>query len=455
MNPWDIISTLEQTSGKNDKIALLTKAVVASDDFVKGANLAYDPFINFGVRKIPIKAAGAPGRGLPFVFFYTDVQKLIKRERTGNAAKVLIEVLMEQATEEQWNGWYRRILMRDFKCGCTESSINKALKANKMPLIKTYSCQLAYAVKDKPNHFCGKVYLETKYDGARLNLFADPSAASDEDKAYTLSREGKPLLNFAMLEREILAALDAFEAEYGEKVMIDGEVVSGQFYKMMKQFKRKHDTGVNDAKLVVFDIVPAHIIENGGVYKVTLKERRKRLYAFFDKFGDRLPNFIPIEHEEVDLDTPEGMKAYHVFNAEQVRMSKIDPKVEGTMTKKVNGFYSTKRTTDWMKEKPYIQVTLEVTGWEYGKEEGKNADRLGGLICEGNDLGEDIIVTVGGGYSEDEREWIAANFDTHVKGQLIEIQADCFTEHEKRPGIKSLRFPIVKAFRGFTPGQKI
>ncbi len=459
MNPWDVLAQLEQTSGKKDKVAILTAAVQQSSDFVAGAHLAYNPFLNFGVRKIPTQD-GAGGSGLPFSVFVSDVQKLITRQVTGHAARDLIVAMMGAATATEWNGWYRRILLRDFKAGCTESSINKAIEAvnvlgGTLKLIPTYSCQLAYAIKDKPNHFAGKVHIETKYDGARLNIFADPNAAEADDRAYTLSREGKPLFNFTTLEKEITANIDAFRAEFGEKVMIDGEVVSGEFYKMMKQFKRKHDTGVNDAKLVVFDIIPAHIIEEGGVYKVPYKERRARLMSFFEKYGDKFPNLIPIDSEEIDLDTPEGRERYRVFNAEQVRMSKIDPKVEGTMTKKSDGFYSTKRTADWLKEKPYIEVTLEIIGLEYGKEEGKNAEQLGGLQCKGHDLGEDIEVTVGGGYSQEERKWIEENFETHVKGHLLEVRGDCFTEHEKRPGIKSIRFPIAKGFRGFTPGQKI
>lgn len=449
MNPWNYIAELEKTSGKKAKLAVLQRAV-SSEEFRVGAEMAYDPFKKYYIKKIPIQT-GTGGKGLPFSMFKSDVEKLATRQVTGHAARDLVELLMWQATAEQWNGWYRRILLRDLKCGAQVSSVNKALNERGFEPIKTYSCQLAYAIKDKPNHFKGKVLLETKYDGARLNMFVDPKGTDEETISYALSREGNPLYNFVALEREI-AKIAQF---LPEKWMFDAEVVSGEFYKMMKSFKRKQDTGVTDAVLMIFDAVPARIIEDAGTYEVPLKERKRWLETFFENYGHHLPNCVLTDYEEVDLDTEEGREAYRAFNAEQVRMSKIDPKVEGTMTKKANGFYHTKRTADWLKEKPYIEVTLEVVGFEYGKEEGKNAERLGALICKGHDLGEDIEVSVGGGYTEEERDWIAKHFDTHVKGHLIEITADDFTEHEKRPGIKSLRFPIVKAFRGFTPGQKI
>lgn len=455
MNPWDIIAKLEQTSGKKDKAAILLSAVQASPDFVKGAHLAYNPFINFGVRKIPTQD-GKGGKGLPFSMFADDVQKLVTRQITGNAAKELIDLLMMQATAEQWNGWYRRILMKDFKAG-VDTSINKALKAAGLEEIPEYSCQLAYAIKDKPKAFKGKVFLETKYDGARLNLYGRPDGKSPDQQSYVLSREGRPLYNFVMLEDQLRAVLADLknDPDFGGDWMFDGEVVSAAFYQMMRQFKRKHDTGVNDATLLLFDMVPAKHIDEGTTYRVPLRKRKEKLALFFERYGDRLPNFGMLDYVEVDLDTPEGRQAYREFNATQVENAKTDKKVEGTMTKDAEGFYNCKRTTDWLKEKPYIEVTLTIVGIERGKEDTKNSERLGGLLCSGFDLGKQIEVTVGGGYSDEERDWIFENFEDHVKGHLIEVQADNFTEKEGRPGIFSLRFPVMKGFRGFTPGQKI
>ena len=455
MNPWDIIAKLEQTSGKKAKLAILVAAVQASPDFVKGAHLAYNPFINFGIRKIPAQD-GRGGKGLPFSMFADDVQKLVERRVTGNAAKELVDLLMMQATAEQWNGWYRRVLMQDFKCG-VDTSLNKALKEVGQPLIPEYSCQLAYAVKDKPKAFRGKVYLETKYDGARLNLYGRPSGSTPDKQAYTLSREGRPLYNFAMLERQLTDVLNDLknDPDFVGDWMFDGEVVSEEFYKMMKQFKRKHDTGVNDGILLLFDMVPAKHLDEGTTYRVPLKERKKKLALFFERYGDRLPNFGLLDYVEADLDTPEGREIYRVFNATQIENAKTDRKVEGTMTKDINGFYNCDRTTDYLKDKPYIEVTLTITGIQKGKPEGEHAERMGGLECEGFDLGKQIEVVVGGGYSDEERDWIWNNFDDHVKGHLIEVRADNFTEKEGRPGIYSLRFPVMKGFRGFSPGQKI
>ena len=51
--------------------------------------------------------------------------KLIHRELTGHAARDAILTAMESATKEEWNGFYRRVLIKDLRCGVSEKTINK------------------------------------------------------------------------------------------------------------------------------------------------------------------------------------------------------------------------------------------------------------------------------------------------------------------------------------------
>jgi DNA ligase-1 len=112
--------------------------------------------------------------------------------------------------------------------------------------------------------------------------------------------------------------------------------------------------------------------------------------------------------------------------------------------------YECKRSHSWLKAKPFIEVTLEVTGIEQGT--GRNEGRLGALVCAGQDDGKDIHVNVGGGFSDDQRSqfWNARDA---VVGNLVEVRADAVTQNQD--GTYSLRFPRFKTFRGFTPGEKL
>ena len=129
MKPWKIIQKLE-----SDNSRLFKEAVVSdqldwgphSDEFGKGLVLALDPLITFGVKKIPKNEKN--GAGLPFAEFEKLANALSRREVTGHAARDTIEFYMSEATIEEWNDWYRRILIKDLKCGVSAKTVNNTCK---------------------------------------------------------------------------------------------------------------------------------------------------------------------------------------------------------------------------------------------------------------------------------------------------------------------------------------
>ena len=56
---------------------------------------------------------------------------------------------MESATKEEWNGFYRRVLIKDLRCGVSEKTINKIAKKFPKYAIPIFSCPLAH---DSANH---------------------------------------------------------------------------------------------------------------------------------------------------------------------------------------------------------------------------------------------------------------------------------------------------------------
>jgi DNA ligase-1 len=103
-----------------------------------------------------------------------------------------------------------------------------------------------------------------------------------------------------------------------------------------------------------------------------------------------------------------------------------------------------------LKLKPFIEVSLEVVDFEEGT--GRNAGRLGAIICEGEDDDRRIRVNVGSGFSDSDRDSYWAGRDQMVK-QIVEVRADAVTQNQD--GTYSLRFPRFLGFRGFAPGEKI
>jgi DNA ligase-1 len=194
----------------------------------------------------------------------------------------------------------------------------------------------------------------------------------------------------------------------------------------------------------LFDILTLKDFE-AGACKVGQTDRSTELANWYVNNEAVLPNVTVVAQELVDLDTAAGQTRYKEINALAIAGG-----YEGIMLKDPAAGYVCKRTVAWMKLKPFIEVTLGVTNVEEGT--GKNAGRLGALVCEGADDGKTIVVNCGGGFSDNQRISFWADCDALI-GQLVEVRADAITQNQD--GTYSLRFPRFKGFRGFVAGEKL
>jgi DNA ligase-1 len=152
-----------------------------------------------------------------------------------------------------------------------------------------------------------------------------------------------------------------------------------------------------------------------------------------------------VGQELVDLDTDAGQQRF-----KEINQTAILNGFEGLMIKDPQAVYETKRTTSWLKLKPFIEVSLEVVDVEEGT--GRNLGRLGAFIARGTDDGKEIRVNVGSGFSDDNRlDFWAHRAD--IIGHVVEVRADAVTQNQD--GSYSLRFPRFLRFRGFEHGEKL
>ena len=104
--------------------------------------------ITFGVKQVG--ESTVEGQGLSWDGFKQLADLLSSRQLTGNVAQLAIEVARGTATKDQWNLWYRRILIKDLRCGVSEKTINKVVEKNYADYaIPVFTCQLAH---DSANH---------------------------------------------------------------------------------------------------------------------------------------------------------------------------------------------------------------------------------------------------------------------------------------------------------------
>jgi len=154
-----------------------------------------------------------------------------------------------------------------------------------------------------------------------------------------------------------------------------------------------------------------------------------------------------LDHEIVDLGTPEGQTTYT-----EVNKRAVEGGYEGIMIKDIDASYECKRSHAWLKLKPFIEVSLEIKATEEGT--GRNAGKLGALIVEGEDSGKFIRTNVGSGLSDTDRETFWKDREQLI-GHIVEVRADAVTQNQDVTDEYSLRFPRFLRFRGFEPGEKL
>jgi DNA ligase-1 len=434
-----IIKEIESDNSRLAKEAIVEREALANNtEFFEGCRMAYDCMITFGVKKVPTHG-GPDGQGLPWVAFKKLADSLASRELTGHDARDAIELCLKSSTQDQWNGWYRRILIKDMRAGFTLTTINNVCEKVKKKefMIPIFECQLAHDSAKHEKELKGSKLIEVKLDGVRVLTVVYPDGRVDQ-----YSRNGKELVNFENIKTQFAKTVTGIK----EPVVFDGEVMSSSFQDLMKQVHRKSDVAADDAVLHLFDYVPLKNFQKGK-WDMPQTYRMDKLKAWKELWKEETPNIEILSHEVVDLDTMVGQVQFRDINKRA-----IDGGYEGIMIKDPEAPYECKRSKAWLKLKPYIEVSLKVVAVEEGT--GRNEGKLGALVCEGEDDGRFIRVNVGSGYSDADRDDYWSAKET-LPGQIVEVRADAATRSQDSEEVWSLRFPRFLRFRGFAVGEKI
>jgi len=400
-------------------------------EFFDGLRMTLDPLVTFGVKQVPSKTED-DGQGLPWTAFVELANKLIARELTGHSARDAILLAMDVATQAQWNDWYRRILIKDLRCGVSEKTVNKVVPGT----VPVFTCALAHDSANHEKKMIGKKQIEIKLDGVRV------LTVIQDGKVEMFSRNGKQFHNFGHIIEELEAVVAEYPVPY--PLVLDGEVMSSDFQDLMKQVHRKDGKQSTDAVLHLFDTIPLGCFKAGSWDKPQ-SFRSAITKHWVEEHKDVLKHVQALDWEDVDLDSPEGQSRFVELNK-----AAVDGGYEGVMIKDVDAPYECKRTHAWLKAKPFIEVTLKVVEVEEGT--GRNSGRLGAIVCEGIDDGKAIRVNVGSGFSDVHRDEYWNSRDALINN-LVEVRADAITQNQD--GTYSLRFPRFKTFRGFEADEKI
>ncbi len=433
----EIITKLELHQSRLDKEKIILEAMEQGlDDFFEGIRMALDPLVTFGVKMVPEKK-DEKSHHYEWTDFKELANKLIKRDLTGHAARDAILLAMESSTKTEWNSFYRRVLIKDLRCGVSEKTVNKVAKKFPKYAIPIFSCPLAHDSANHEKKMIGKKQIEIKLDGVRVLTIIR------KNKVEMFSRNGKQFHNFGHIIEEIEKVIKENPTPYD--LVLDGEVMSANFQDLMKQVHRKDGKETKDAVLHLFDLCPLTNFQKGR-WETNQSERSLLVKEWVAKNSILLKHVQTLEWENVDLDTIEGQNRFVELNK-----SAVEGGYEGVMIKDPQAMYECKRTHSWLKAKPFIEVTLKVVSVEEGT--GRNKGRLGAILVQGEDDGYKYSLSCGCGFSDIQRDeyWSKRN---ELIDQLVEIRADAKTRSQDAETF-SLRFPRFKCFRGFKKGEKV
>jgi DNA ligase-1 len=431
-----IIRELAADNSRLAKEQILTReALQDNQELFQGIRWCLSPYSTFGVKKVPTHG-GPDGQGLPWAAFEELLTLLSTRQLTGHDARDAIELALGASTQSQWNDWYRLILIKDLRCGVSEKTVNKVLKGNpNIQTVPVFECMLAHDGANHEKKIAGKKLVEPKLDGVRVITIVDC-----ESRTVTqYSRNGKVLENFTHITEGLIKHID----DFGRSYVLDGEIVSSSFQALMKQVHRKDNVQADDAVLMLFDILPLSEFKAGS--STMGQRRRSRMLKQFKPLFDKVGNIDIIPQEEIDLGSYVGELQFKQYNQDA-----IEHGYEGIMIKDPEAIYECKRSVSWLKQKPFIEVSLQVVAVEEGT--GRNVDKLGALVLEGVDDDKTIRTNCGSGFSDSDRDIFWSGRDS-LPGQVVEVRADAITQNQD--GSYSLRFPRFLRFRGFTAGEKL
>jgi DNA ligase-1 len=399
---YQLIKEIASDNSKLHKEAVIKREALANNsDFFAGLRYALDNIDTFGVKKVP-ERSGPDGPGLPFIGFAALANQLIERNITGGAALDAIEKGMRLATNDEWNGWYRLILIKDLKAGFSESTVNKAIKDTHpqwvIPTTPYMRCTLPAKSNMEDWDWSKGIYSQTKADG----MFANVNIRQD-GYLWVTSRGGTLFPPGSLgIEDQLVAVFDKGTQTHGElTVYIDGvlqarEIGNGIFNSLLKGGSLEANQKVH---YDCWDQIPIAKALPKGKYEIGYEKRFTVLKIQVDtaKKDSVTAHLDPIELTETRIVFSMSEAVVH-YKEHRAR------KLEGTILKAPTTIWKDGTSKDQVKMKEEIDVELKVIGFNPGK--GKNANTFGSIQCASEC---DLLEVNVSGMSDDMRAAIHAD----------------------------------------------
>lgn len=411
-----IVQTLQQTGGTNDKIAII-KNNSENETFKKILLYTYDDNLQFGFSEKKLRELLENFDNSYITTWESgfDMLEILSSSNINDDLRRSVLTFLKSKTRAEQELWIN-ILIKDLRCNISGKTINKAIKG----LIPEFNIQQAYPIHKYPLKKGTWFILEEKLNGINCSDVND----------VMLSRQGKEISNL----KHILEQLNqtSFKGYYfnGELVRKNVDNISnGENFRLTTSIVNSDAEDKTMIDFIVFDLLPIDEFF-AGKSKLKYKERLKQL---------RQLKTEAIERGLINLDIP---KVYY----EGSDISVIDEYLDIATSEDKEGLmaikdceWRNKRHNGILKVKKFLTADCTIIGYEEG--DGKYKGVLGSFIIDykGNK------VNVGSGYSDEQRQEYWTNCDKYI-GRILEVKYKEETM-DKKTKLISLQFPTFVCIR--------
>lgn len=420
-NVAEIIKKLQNTSGTNDKIAIL-KSNIDNELLKKVLHYTYNPLMKYKVTESVFENYQASACEKDNVF---DLLNELANSNINDELRREVVAFVESQDEDvQW--LIKGMLFKDLRINMGTKNINKAYPK----LIPQWEIQQSHPIdkvkKFKPNEWhC----LALKMNGIRSTYYVDGFK----------SRQNQPMDGYQHIVNDLETLYNHLGQNFKDMVF-DGELIhknrdyaipDNENFRLTCSIVNSDMAEKPDIELVLFDVLP--VVEfNTGESKHGYKQRLaylKELQSVIDELGLKNIRMTPIFYEGNGVD--QEIIDHHLDWTSEM-------KLEGLMLIR-DDKYKCKRHNGILKVKRFFFSDVRIIGYEEG--EGKHDGKLGSFIIDfkGTPVG------VGSGYTDAEREEFWENRDFYV-GKILEVKYKEETKNKKDDKI-SLQFPTFSRMR--------
>ena len=389
--------------------------------------LTYDWETTFGVSAPPSLPAPNNTPGFKsaqdeWEAFCELADKLATRVFRGNDARDRVNEFLSACCMPQAE-WFRRIIDRDLRVSVTASSVQKVWPG----VIRQFKVQLAQSLDACKDKVTFPVGVEPKYDGMRAIIVINKGCGA------VYSRAGHDLPNVQFIA-------DFIAERTSVPCVIDGELFGTSWNDTLKYVKTtKNLTSemekylLENVKFYAFDIMGINEFYNGEckrAFHSPQQSRRAKLLEWFEAV-DCAPDNCPValvplhivsSFEEIDA-------LYDVL---------LQEGYEGVMVKQLAAPYKGKRTTGWLKYKPFVSIDCVIVDTLPGRQNTRLENTLGKFSVDH----DGVQFNVGSGFSDEDRDAFWAIRDT-LPGRYVEVKVNKdFGKKESK-----VNFPVYMRMR--------